>query len=444
MRANRVKVGFVSLGCPKNVVDTETLLGTLTHHGFEIIAETENADVVIINTCSFITSAKEESIEEILHLAELKKQGVIKKIIVMGCLVQEFGASIAGPLPEVDAFFGIEKEQEIIEYLSKNLSPEEPISSVQWLSRQEQRKLRYRITPVHTAFLKICDGCDNKCSYCIIPSLRGHFRSSPIASVKQEAEALVKKGARELVVIGQDITRYGADLYGEQRLVSFIRSVVKIPDLVWLRLLYLHPAHLQKEIVEIIASEEKVVKYIDLPLQHINDSILKKMNRRVNRSKIEHLLALIRKKIPDVVLRTTFIVGFPGETERQFQELYDFVKEVRFERLGVFRYSPENGTKAQAMPGQITETVKNQRRDALMALQQGISLQANRALIGSTMTVLIERKEKEGLYIGRSWRDAPDVDNNVYLTTKRKLAIGSFVETLIIEAEPYDLTGEVV
>lgn len=414
-----VKVGLINLGCPKNLVDAEYLLGRWQEQGHQITADPAKADIVIINTCSFIRSAKEESIETIIKIARLKKEGKLKKLIVAGCLVREFGRDLMRRLPEVDIFY-----QQSPEYLPAHSAA------------------RYQLTPSFAAYLKICDGCDNRCSYCLIPSIRGAFRSRSVEDVATEARQLVKQGVREINLIGQDITNFGSDRYARRALALLLLHLVKIKDLRWLRLLYAHPAHLDKEVIQIMAQEKKICKYIDLPLQHINDSILRQMNRQVTRRQIEDLIREIRDSIPEVALRTTFIVGFPGETEKQFQELYAFVARAGFDRLGVFAYSREEGTAAAKMPGQISERVKQQRLKKIMLLQQKIALENNKKLIGKDLIVLIEGRDQKGFYLGRSQYDAPEIDNQVLVHSMQKLQPGTFVKVKITKALPYDLIGE--
>ncbi|MDD5492718.1 MAG: 30S ribosomal protein S12 methylthiotransferase RimO, partial [bacterium] len=365
-------------------------------------------------------TAKEESIETILKTAGLKKEGKLKKLIVSGCLVREFGPELAKALPEVNVFY-----QQSPAYL--------PVHSA----------ARYQLTPSFSTYVKICDGCDNHCSYCLIPSIRGSFRSRANTDIMSEANKLVSQGVREINLIGQDITNFGTDRYHRRTLGGLLKQLIKIKDLRWLRLLYAHPAHLDREIIQLMAREKKICQYIDLPLQHINDTILRQMNRRVTRRHIEKLIAEIRKTIPGAALRTTFIVGFPGETEKQFQELYDFVKSTRFDRLGVFAYSREKGTRAADMIGQIPERVKQRRLKKIMLLQQKIAWENNQRLVGRELTVLIEGLDQKGRYLGRSQYDAPEIDNQVLVCSAVKLRPGTFVQVKITKALPYDLIGEI-
>lgn len=413
------KVGLINLGCPKNLVDAEYLLGRWQEQGHQITTDPAKADIVIINTCSFIRSAKEESIETVLKIARLKKEGKLKKLVVAGCLVRELGTKLVEALPEVDILY-----QQSPQYLPAHSAA------------------RYQLTPSFSAYLKICDGCDNRCSYCLIPSIRGAFRSRSVEDIVVEARQLVKQGVREIILIGQDITNFGSDRYARRSLTRLLRQLVKIKDLHWLRLLYAHPAHLDKDVIQIMAREKKICKYIDLPLQHINDSILRQMNRKVTRQQIEILIQEIRVTMPEATLRTTFIVGFPGETENQFQEFYDFVASARFDRLGVFAYSREEGTKAAKMSGHISEKVKQQRLRKIMRLQQRIALENNQKLIGQDLTILIEGRDQQGFYLGRSQYDAPEIDNQVLVHSELKLHPGTFVKVKITKALPYDLIGE--
>ncbi|MDD5132128.1 MAG: 30S ribosomal protein S12 methylthiotransferase RimO [bacterium] len=414
-----VKVSLVNLGCPKNLVDAEYLLGYWQKQGYHITKEPVKADIVIVNTCSFIRQAKEESIATILETAGLKKKGKLKKLIVAGCLVRELGPELAKSLPEVDVFY-----QQSPTYLP------------------EHSAARYQLTPFFSAYVKICDGCDNNCSYCLIPAIRGKFRSRAYPDIVAEAKKLVAQGVREINLIGQDITNFGSDRYHCRTLAELIRQLLKIKDLRWLRLLYAHPAHLDSEVIRLMSTKEKICQYIDLPLQHINDSILRQMNRRVTRRQIENMIKNIRRTLPGAALRTTFIVGFPGETESQFQELYDFVAAARFDRLGVFAYSREEGTRAASMPGQIPEKVKQQRLKKIMLLQQKIALANNKKLIGKKMTVVIEGQGQKGYYLGRSQYDAPEIDNQVLVHSTARLRPGTFIRVKITKALPYDLIGQ--
>ena len=437
-----MKIALVQLGCAKNLVDAEHMLGFLRSAGFNIVADQRRAEAIIVNTCSFIHSAKQESIDQILRLAKMKKNGRLKRLVVTGCLVQEFGPELAKALPEVDAFIGLGKLPLLLAgLLAKERDPVVRYNSVpDYLTGAEEP--RWSLTPSYTAYLKICDGCDNHCSYCLIPGIRGRFRSRPLSDVVSEARQMAAAGVKEINIIGQDITQYGKDIPGAANLAGLLRELVKIPGPRWLRLMYTHPAHLDSEVIDIIAREKKICKYIDLPLQHINDQILKKMNRKVNRAQIEDLITEIRRRVPGVVLRTTFIVGFPGETEKRFSELYDFVQRTRFDRLGVFSYSREENTAAAVWAGQVAEKVKEHRRGVLMRLQQKIARENNRKYLGKDLEVLIEHNTRKGFWTGRSQGDAPEVDNQMLVKAAGKIKPGDFVRARVNRALAYDLIGE--
>ncbi|MCX5697611.1 MAG: 30S ribosomal protein S12 methylthiotransferase RimO [Candidatus Omnitrophica bacterium] len=417
MSGARSKIGILSLGCPRNLVDSEGILSRLKIKGYDIV-DIDKAQVAIINTCSFIDEAKKESIEAILDVARLKKQGTLKKIIVYGCLTQRYKNALVKELPEVDAFVG-----------KVCLDP-----------GQEQVLL----TPGHYAYMKICEGCVNSCSYCVIPKIKGRFVSLDIDSLVKKAGIFDIAGVKELNIIGQDITGYGLDLYGKRKLPELIKRLLKVAkNIGWLRLLYLFPGDIINELLEIIIEEPRVCKYVDLPLQHINDRILKLMRRGTNKSELLRLIEKIREKAPAVAIRTAFITGFPSETEAEFKELLDFVKEARFERLGVFIYSREEGTAAYRLKGQIPRAVKAARFDQLMRTQQEVSRLNNEKLLGKVIKVLIDEKEGDS-YIARSEYDAPEVDGQVYVRSKRLLKPGDFVEARIIDTMEYDLVGETV
>lgn len=413
-----VKVGILSLGCPRNLVDSEILLARLEEKKFRIV-DIADAQVAIINTCSFIQEAKEESIEKILEVVELKKQGQIKKIIVAGCLSARYGFELVKLIPEVDAFIGTQE-------LSVRLNS------------------RLRLTPGHYAYVKINEGCLNSCSYCIIPKIKGKFTSRPIEAIVEEVKSLDKDNTREINLIGQDISQYGIDLYKGHCLDKLLKELSKnIKNIKWIRLLYLHPAHISKSLLETIAQEQAICKYIDVPLQHINERILKQMNRGTTKQQILDLITGIRKDIPGVAMRSAFIVGFPGETDKEFQELLDFIQEVRFERLGAFLYSREEGTKAYDFEKQIPAKVKQERFDALMSLQQSVASQVCKESIGTIKEVLIDEKcqQDSHTYTGRTRHDAPEVDGLVYVKGK-DLKVGEIVKVKITGSLEYDLVGE--
>ncbi len=413
------KVGMVNLGCARNLVDSQAILGRLKRNGHHLV-EVENCDVAIVNTCSFVEEARQESIDVILDLLELKKQGKLKKVIVAGCLAQRYGKDLVTEFKDVDAFVGTPK-------LDKLYNPEQ-----------------HYLTPAHYAYVKICESCFNKCSFCAIPNIKGKFSSRSIDSVLSEVKQLDQRGVKEINIIGQDITAYGMDIYRKKSLAKLLTEIAKATvNVQWIRLLYAFPAHMDDELVEVMANEPKICRYIDLPLQHISDPMLTAMNRSITKAQTLQLLKKIRTSIPGGSLRTTFIVGFPGETEKDFQELQEFVAAMRFERAGVFVYSREEGTPAFDLPRQVPEKIKKQRLDALMKQQQEIAAKVQERFVGQTLKVLIDEKQNgtQGVFLGRSEFDAPEVDGLVYVHTERKLKPGDFVDVEITDAYEYDLTG---
>lgn len=413
-------VGVINLGCARNLVDSQIILGGLKKKGYSIV-EAEGADVAIVNTCSFIEEAKAESIDVILDLLELKKKGKIKKVIVAGCLAQRYANELLPELKGVDAYVGA---------LALERAKFHPQVS---------------LTPKHFAYVKICESCFNQCSFCAIPKIKGKFSSRTIESVVEEVIALDKKGVKEINIIGQDITAYGMDIYRKKSLARLLREIAsKTANVKWIRLLYAFPAHMDDELIATIASERKICRYIDMPVQHISDKLLTAMNRSITKEQTIDLIAKIRKQIPESKLRTTFIVGFPGETDKEFKELLEFVKETRFERAGVFVYSKEEGTPAHDFEGHVPEPAKKRRLDILMKEQRDISKALQQNFIGKTLPVLIEQKQKDagGVYLGRTEYDAPDVDGLVYVYSQKELTVGSFVDVTITDALEYDLSGE--
>ena len=411
-----LKVGILSLGCPRNLVDSETILGRLHLKGYDIV-DIDKAEVAIVNTCAFVDDAKRESIDAILDLIQAKKEGRLKKIIVQGCLSQRYKDELIKELPEVDAFVG----------------------KVFLNSGSE----RFAITPRHFAYLKICEGCINSCSYCVIPKIKGKFVSLDEDAIIRKAVEFDKEGISELNIIGQDITGFGIDLKGKTDLSSILKKIVKAARHIgWFRLLYLYPSRVDDSLLKVIKDEPRVCKYIDLPIQHINDRVLKLMNRGTNKKEIIALIDKIRKTIPGVAIRSSVIAGFPTETEKEFRELFDFIKEVKFERLGAFVYSREEGTKAYRMKGQLPDKVKQERFNEIMQLQQGVSREANRKFLGEKLEVLIDLKEGSS-YLGRTQYDAPDVDGQVYISSNKALKTGDFVKAVITDTLEYDLVGEV-
>ena len=438
-----VRVGMVSLGCAKNQVDGEMLMASLKNAGYELSDDAALADVAIINTCGFIESAKAESIEEILELVTLKKEGRIKKIVVTGCLSQRYQQEIRKEIPEVDAVVGIGANGEIAEIIGKVMEGEtqEVFPEKKKMPLCGDRELS---TPSYFAYLKIAEGCDNRCTYCAIPLIRGGYRSRTIESIVEEAQKLVDDGAKELIVIAQDTSRYGLDLYGELKLPELLRRLCQIEKLRWVRLLYCYPDTVTDELLDVMASEEKIVKYIDLPLQHASGRVLKAMNRRGDKESLLKLIAHMREKVPGLILRTTLITGFPGETEEDFTELSEFVQEVRFDRLGCFAYSQEEDTPAALLPNQIDEETKNRRAEIIMEQQMEIMQQKGEEMIGKAVTVLTEGFDRYAeCYFGRTAADSPDIDGKVFFTAQgNKPYFGQFVKVRIEDCMDCDLTGE--
>lgn len=435
-----VKVGMVSLGCAKNQVDGEMLMASLKNAGFELSDDAALADVAIVNTCGFIASAKQESIDEILELATLKKEGRIKKLVVTGCLAERYREEIHKELPEVDGVFGIGANGDIaacIKDVMKGFTQSFPDKGKMPLCGDRELS-----TPSYFAYLKIAEGCDNRCAYCAIPMIRGGYRSRTMESIEEEARALVENGAKELILIAQDTTRYGIDLYGEYSLAKLLRRLCRIENLHWLRVLYCYPDAITDELLETIAEEEKIVKYMDLPLQHASGKILKAMNRRGDRESLTALVRKIREKIPNVTLRTTLITGFPGETEEDFTELAEFVKEVQFERLGCFAYSQEENTPAAELPDQIDEEVKNHRAELIMDSQMNIMDRLGEKQVGREIEVLTEGFDRYAeCWFGRSAMDAPDIDGKVFFSAEKKPRLGQLVTVRVDEAIDCDLFG---
>lgn len=437
------KVGMISLGCPKNQVDAEHMLALMDAEGWEIVDYVDGCDVVIVNTCGFIDDAKKEAIENILDMVELKKEGVIGKIIVTGCLAQRYKEEIIKEIPEVDAVVGIGANGDIIKTV------EEVMDSVSTIEKYPPRcdlpleGQRILTTPQYWAYLKIGEGCSNRCTYCTIPSIRGNMRSRSMENVIEEAKQLAELGVKELILIAQDTTSYGLDLYGELKLPELLNELCKIDSIEWIRLLYCYPDRITDELVETMKNQDKVVNYIDLPLQHADDKILKAMNRRGDQALIRSVISKLRAEIPDVVIRTTFIVGFPGEGEEEFETLAEFVNEIEFDRLGVFTFSPQEGTPAFDMEGQVDEDVKTRRGEVIMQDQYSIMEEKNNEKIGKTYKVVVE--EYDGYsdsYTGRTYMDAPEIDGLVKFTSQKDLDVGDFVDVEIFDVEDYDLIGE--
>lgn len=437
-----VKVGMISLGCAKNQVDGEVLMAKLKAAGYELVDDVAMADVAIVNTCGFIESAKKESIDEILELALLKKEGRIKKLVATGCLAERYQHEIRRELPELDGVLGIGANEDPARYIGELLEkgPVEAFPEKERLPLSGGRELT---TPSWSAYLKIAEGCDNRCSYCAIPYIRGPYRSRTMEDIEEEARALVKDGAKELVLIAQDTTRYGIDLYGEYSLAKLLKRLCGIEGIKWLRVLYCYPDAITDELLEVMAKEEKVLPYIDLPLQHCSGRVLKAMNRRGDRASLEALIEKIRGKVPGVILRTTLITGFPGETEEDFTELSEFVKKVGFDRLGCFTYSQEEGTPAAELPDQLDQEEKERRAAVITEQQMDIADEKGQALVGRTLEVLTEGFDRYAeCWFGRSYMDAPDVDGKIFFTVEgRRPSLGSFVPVKIEDCVEGDLMG---
>lgn len=439
-----IKVGMVSLGCSKNLVDSERMLYKLRERGYELVTEPGLADVAVVNTCGFIQSAKEEAIETIIELGKLKEDGTLKKIIITGCLTQRYQEEAAELFPEADAVIGIGDNKDIIDILDHVLANERVVKFSPKLDAELTGERIISTLPFF-AYLKVAEGCSNCCTYCAIPQIRGKFRSVPMEEVLKEAQWLAENGVTELIVIAQDTTRYGEDLYGEPKLPELLEKLSEIEGIKWIRTLYCYPERITDKLLETIADNGKLIKYLDIPIQHCNGEILSRMNRWGDKERLSQLMAHIRKKVPDIVLRTTLITGFPGETEEQFSELAEFVQEQRFERLGCFVYSQEEGTKAAEMENQLSEEVKNHRADIIMEQQMLISAANNEKLMGKRLTAVVEGFDKFAeCYFGRTEKDAPDIDGKVFFTSENPLEIGDYVEIEISDTLDYDLMGEVV
>lgn len=438
---SRIKVFFVPLGCAKNLVDSEHMLYTLRQNGMEIVGDPDGADVAVVNTCGFIQSAQEEAIEILLKLGQLKAQGRLRAIVAAGCLPQRFQNEFLKELPEVDAAVGTGSVKAIAEAVRAALNG----GRREWFGANETAEQgggRDLLTPSYSAYLRIAEGCDNRCAYCVIPMIRGPYRSRPMEELIEEARGLAEHGCKELLIVAQDISRYGVDLYGERCLHKLLQALCKIEGIEWIRLHYLYPDELDDCLLDTIEQNDKILHYFDIPLQHINDRILRDMNRRGSGELVRERIRTIRERMPDAVIRTSLIVGFPGETEEEFQELCDFLRQARLERAGVFAFSPEEGAPAAAMPGQVDETVKERRRAAIFALQQEIMDRHSASLVGQELTVLCCGLDESGRQYGRSYMDSPDVDGVVFFD--EPTAEGQFVRVRILDAAGCELFGEKV
>ena len=439
------KILFISLGCDKNLVDSEVMLGILADRGFEMTDTEDDADIIIINTCCFINDAKEESINTILEMAEYKKTGPCKALIVTGCLAQRYKQEIVDEIPEVDAVIGTSKYDEIFDAVDQALKGSHFLDVDDLDRLPSVPGKRILTTGGHYAHLKIAEGCDKHCTYCIIPKIRGNYRSVPMEQLLAEAASLAEQGVKELILVAQETTLYGMDLYGKKSLHILLQELAKIKGIRWIRILYCYPEEIYPELIEMIKNEKKVCHYLDMPIQHASDAILKRMGRRTTKAQLKETVSLLRKEIPDIVLRTTLIAGFPGETQEQHEELMEFVDEMEFERLGVFAYSPEENTPAASMPDQIPEEVKEERRDAILELQQEIAFDKAADMVGRTLYAMIEGKvADEPAYVARTYADSPDIDGYVFVNTGEMLMSGDFVKVKITGSAEYDLIGELV
>ena len=448
MRAVKMKnkkILFISLGCDKNLVDSEVMLGILADRGFEMTDTEDDADIIIINTCCFINDAKEESINTILEMAEYKKTGPCKALIVTGCLAQRYKQEIVDEIPEVDAVIGTSKYDEIFDAVDQALKGSHFLDVDDLDRLPSVPGKRILTTGGHYAHLKIAEGCDKHCTYCIIPKIRGNYRSVPMEQLLAEAASLAEQGVKELILVAQETTLYGVDLYGKKSLHILLQELAKIKGIRWIRILYCYPEEIYPELIETIKNEKKVCHYLDMPIQHASDAILRRMGRRTTKAQLKETVSLLRKEIPDIVLRTTLIAGFPGETQEQHEELMEFVDEMEFERLGVFAYSPEENTPAASMPDQIPEEIKEERRDAILELQQEIAFDKAADMVGRTLYAMIEGKvADEPAYVARTYADSPDIDGYVFVNTGEMLMSGDFVKVKITGSAEYDLIGELV
>lgn len=440
-----MKILFISLGCDKNLVDTEVMLGLLASRGYEMTDDEQEADIIVINTCCFIHDAKEESIQNILEMAELKKEGKVKALIVTGCLAERYKDEILEEIPEVDEVLGTTAYDKILDAVDAALEGDQEVilSDIDALPLPETKRLV--TTGGHFAYLKIAEGCDKHCTYCIIPKVRGNYRSVPMERLVNEARELADQGVKELILVAQETTLYGKDLYGEKSLHKLVRALCNINGIRWIRILYCYPEEITDELIQVMKEEPKVCHYLDLPIQHANDTILKRMGRRTTKQELVDIVEKLRSEIPDICLRTTLITGFPGETAEQHEELMQFVDEMEFDRLGVFTYSPEEDTPAAGMPEQIDEEVKEDRQAEIMELQQEIAFDKAEDMIGREVLVMIEGKvADENAYVGRTYRDAPNVDGLIFINTDEELLSGDFARVKVTGALDYDLIGELL
>ena len=440
-----MKILFISLGCDKNLVDTEVMLGMLASRGYEMTNDEQEADIIVINTCCFIHDAKEESIQNILEMAEYKKNGSAKALIVTGCMAERYRQEILDEIPEVDEVLGTTAYDRILDAVDAALAGQHEVMTADLDALPLPETKRLVTTGGHFAYLKIAEGCDKHCTYCIIPKIRGNFRSVPMERLLKEAQDLAEQGVKELILVAQETTLYGKDLYGEKSLPKLLRELCKISGIRWIRILYCYPEEITEELIQVMKEEPKICHYLDLPIQHANDAILKRMGRRTSKQELIDIVQKLRKEIPDICLRTTLITGFPGETQEQHEEVMEFIDTLEFDRLGAFTYSPEEDTPAATFEDQIDEEVKEDRQADIMELQQEIAFDKAEDMIGREVLVMIEGKvADENAYVGRTYRDAPNVDGLIFINTDVELISGDFAKVKVTGALDYDLIGELM
>lgn len=440
-----MKILFISLGCDKNLVDTEVMLGMLASRGYEMTNDEQEADIIVINTCCFIHDAKEESIQNILEMAEYKKNGSAKALIVTGCMAERYRQEILDEIPEVDEVLGTTAYDRILDAVDAALAGQHEVMTADLDALPLPETKRLVTTGGHFAYLKIAEGCDKHCTYCIIPKIRGNFRSVPMERLLKEAQDLAEQGVKELIIVAQETTLYGKDLYGEKSLPKLLRELCKISGIRWIRILYCYPEEITDELIQVMKEEPKICHYLDLPIQHANDTILKRMGRRTSKQELIDIVQKLRKEIPDICLRTTLITGFPGETQEQHEEVMEFIDTLEFDRLGAFTYSPEEDTPAATFEDQIDEEVKEDRQADIMELQQEIAFDKAEDMIGREVLVMIEGKvADENAYVGRTYRDAPNVDGLIFINTDVELISGDFAKVKVTGALDYDLIGELM
>nr|WP_330408052.1 30S ribosomal protein S12 methylthiotransferase RimO [Vallitalea guaymasensis] len=440
-----IKISFISLGCDKNLVDSEVMLGLLRDKGYTLINDETEADVIVVNTCGFIQDAKEESIGTIIEMGQYKENGKCKALIVTGCLAQRYQDELIKEMPEIDAILGVSNYDKVIEAVESVLDNKKYVAFEDNDHVPEEYINRVISSTGYSAYLKIAEGCDNHCTYCIIPKIRGKIKSRTMESLIEETKYLAQNGVKELILVAQDTTKYGIDIYGEKKLPALLRELCRVDGIEWIRLLYCYPEEITDELIEVMRDEEKVLNYLDMPIQHANNDILRRMARKGTKEMITDAISKLRKAIPDICLRTTLITGFPGETREQFEDMKEFVQDVRFDRLGVFSYSPEEGTPAALFEDQIDDDIKEARKDEIMALQQGISKSINEELVGKTYSVIIEGYMPEDrVYCGRTYRDAPDVDGMIFVSCPYELMSGDIINVRVSSSNEYDLIGEII